>query len=104
MKVEVGDTVWFHNYRGVDCGEVISILSKSFNTDRVACLKCRDEFRSLDIDSRHMYLSRQHAVLELAMKKQREAASLLNESAELFKQAGGMRDDATDSAMPSVGG
>jgi hypothetical protein len=98
MKVEVGDTVWFSDYRGVDSGEVIAILSKSFNSDRVACLKCRDEFKSLEIDSRHMYLTRQDAVLALAMNKQQEAASLLNAAADLFKQAGGMKEDVAVAA------
>lgn len=93
MNVKTGDTVWFHNFNGVDHGEVIAIIDKDFRSCKIACIKQRDSFTSIEVDSRRMYQSRQEATLSLAEKKQQEAARLLSEAADLFKRAGGMKEN-----------
>jgi hypothetical protein len=93
LEVNIGNTVWFHNYHGVDSGVVIDILYKSHSTS-LACVKLSDSFSTIEVDSRKMYLTRSEAVLALAEKKQQEAARLLTDAAGLFKQAGGMKEAA----------
>jgi len=95
MNIKIGDTVWFHTYSGVDSGSVIDIVDKGFSP-KVACVKHRDSFTSIEIDPRKMWLTRQEATLSLAEKKQQEAARLLSEAADLFKRAGGMKEEATE--------
>lgn len=98
MNVQIGNTVWFHDSIGVESGVVIDTIASAFSTCQVACLRCRDRFKLVDVDSRRMWLTRQEAVLALAEKKQREAADLLREAAELFKRAGGMKEEAVVAA------
>ncbi len=93
MNVKVGDTVWFHSYRGVDSGTVIDIIEKDLRSTKIACIKHRDSFTTVEIDSRKMWETRQEATLVLAEKKQQDAARLLSEAADLFKRAGGMKED-----------
>ena len=99
LKAEAGDTVWFHDFNGVRCGHVMDTVSRSTGGGKVACVRSQNEFKSVDVDSRRMWKTQQEAVLALAEKKQQEAARLLSEAADLFKRAGGMKDDAaTESA------
>ena len=93
MNIKIGDTVWFHDHQGVRSGEVIAIIEKPFGSAKIACVKCRDEFKSLEIDSRWMYETVHDCTLAVAQKKQQDAARLLMEAAELFKKAGGMKED-----------
>lgn len=88
VNVKIGDTVWFHSFLGVDSGEVIDILEVPHRREKIACVKQREAFISIEIDSRRMYLTHQQATLALAEKKQRDAAELLTAAANLFKQEG----------------
>ena len=97
MKVNIGDKVWFHSYRGVHSGVVVDVMEK-MHPPSIACVNNRDSFQSIEIDSRKMFLTPQEATLSLAEKKQQEAAKLLSEAADLFKRAGGMKQDATEAA------
>ncbi len=97
MKVNIGDKVWFHSYRGVDSGVVVDVMEKK-HPPSIACVKNRDSFQSIEIDSREMFLTLQEATLSLAAKKQQEAAKLLSEAGDLFKRAGEMKQDATEAA------
>lgn len=91
--VVVGDTVWFHDYQGVGSGKIIAIIEKSMSTEKVACVQCRNEFKSLSIDSRSLWPTVHACTLAVAQRKQQEAAKLLTEAAELFTKAGGMMDE-----------
>lgn len=93
MNIKIGDTVWFHNYSGVDSGKVIDIIDKA-NATKLACVKHGDSFTTIEIDSRKMWGTKQEATLVLAEKKQQEAARLLIEASNLFKRAGGMIEEA----------
>lgn len=93
MKVKVGDTVYFHEYNRVEFGNVIATIEKSYGSDSTACIQTRDSFRSIQVDSRFLFLSVHDCTLALAQKKQLEAAKLLTEAAELFTKAGGMKED-----------
>lgn len=93
MNISIGDTVWFHHYGNVKSGEVVAILDRgSSYGNRVAGIKTSEGFTSYEITSNNLYVSGQEAVLALAEKKQQEASRLLREAADLFKEAGGMRD------------
>jgi hypothetical protein len=98
MNVKVGDTVWFHSYSGVDSGTVIDIIEKDLRSTKIACIKHSDSFTTVEIDSRKMWETRQEATLVLAEKKQQDAARLLSEAADLFKRAGGMKEDVAVAA------
>lgn len=91
--LKVGDAVWFHDFSGIKSGKVIALMNKNSLRSKVACLECAEEFKSLDVDSRNLWMTRQEATLALAEKKQQEAATLLSSAADLFKRAGGMRED-----------
>lgn len=93
MNVKIGDVVWFHNYSGVCSGTVIDIVEKDLRSSKLACVKQRDTFVSIEVDSRKMWETRQEATLVLAEKKQQDAARLLSEAADLFKRAGGMKEE-----------
>ena len=54
--------------------------------------------QTVEIDSRKMWETRQEATLVLAEKKQQDAARLLSEAADLFKRAGGMKEDVAVAA------
>ena len=94
MNVKTGDTVWFCDYSGVSSGEVIDTMKGLCGSQHVACVKTRDSYKTLSIDSREMWTTPQQATLALAEKKQQEAARLLTSAADLFKRAGGMKEDA----------
>jgi len=89
--VKIGDTVWFHNYSGVDSVKVIDIIEKGLHSTKLACVKHRDSFTTIEVDSRRMWETWQEATLALAEKKQQDASRLLSEAADLFKRAGGMK-------------
>ena len=93
MDIKVGDIVWFHDYNGIKSGTVLDTMKGSVSSYIVACVKCSDGFKSLDVDSRKMWLTNQEAILSMADKKQQEAAKLLQEASNLFKQAGGMKTE-----------
>ncbi len=101
LNIKAGDTVWFHNFDGVNSGVVIDIMKGSIGTNKVACVKCRDTFKTLDVDSRKLWMTQQEATLALAETKQQEAARLLSSAADLFKRAGGMTDDVAEPAEAS---
>ena len=98
MKVKVGDTVWFHEYNRVGSGEVIAAIEKAYGSESTACVKTRDSFKSIQVDSRFLFLTVHDCTLALAQKKQQEAAKLLTEAAELFTKAGGMKEDVAVAA------
>lgn len=98
MNVKVGDRVWFHEYNGVDSGEVIATFEKSFGSDSTACVKTRDSFKSIQVNPRFLFTTVHDCTLALAQEKQQEAAKLLTEAAELFTKAGGMKEDVAVTA------
>ena len=93
MDVKKGDTVWFHDYSGIRSGVVLDTMKGNTSTYMVACVKCSDGYKSIDIDSRKVWMSNQEAILSMSEKKQQEASTLLRDAAELFRMAGGMKEE-----------
>lgn len=96
MDVKIGDKVWFIDYSGVCSGVVLDIADKGTFGTKVACVRDRLEFKSVEIDSRKVWLTQHECVLALAERKQQEASRLLSEAAGLFKQGGGMKQTEED--------
>ena len=79
----VGATVYWHQFSDVHCGKVISAKRNGGRSSSSAVIERFEGYEIKDVE--HLFQHEYEARLDLAKRKQQEAATLLNQAAELFK-------------------
>ena len=86
---QIGDVVWWNTYGNELCtGKVIARHESGTFKNEKLCVERTDGFSEIETRGTIVYATQDQAKNALAMKKQREAAKLLESAAKLFGEIG----------------